>query len=95
MLNAVYQLKRPRQFEISFQDITLDNEQVIVRPTYLSICNADQRYYQGTRGEEILKKKLPMALIHEGIGKVIYDPTGTFEVGQKVVMIPNLPSGVR
>ena len=92
MLNAVYQLKRPRQFEISFQDITLDNEQVIVRPTYLSICNADQRYYQGTRGEEILKKKLPMALIHEGIGKVIYDPTGTFEVGQKVVMIPNLPS---
>lgn len=91
MLNAVYQLKRPRQFEMSFQDITLDEKHVIVRPTHLSICNADQRYYQGTRGEEILKKKLPMALIHEGIGKVVYDPTGTFKVGEEVVMIPNLP----
>lgn len=91
MLSAVYQLKRPRQFEICFRNITLDDKHVIVRPTYLSICNADQRYYQGTRGEDILRKKLPMALIHEGIGKVIYDPTGTFSVGQEVVMIPNIP----
>ncbi len=91
MLNAVYQLKRPRQFEIAFQDLTLDSEHVIVRPTYLSICNADQRYYQGTRGEDVLRKKLPMALIHEGIGKVIDDPTGTFVRGQEVVMIPNTP----
>lgn len=91
MLNAVYQLKRPRQFELCFKDISFDQEHVIVRPTYLSICNADQRYYQGTRGEEVLRKKLPMALIHEGIGEVIYDPTGTFAVGQEVVMIPNIP----
>ena len=76
---------------MSFRNITLDQEHVIVRPTHLSICNADQRYYQGTRGEEVLKKKLPMALIHEGIGQVIYDPTGTYPVGQDVVMIPNIP----
>ncbi len=92
MLNAKYQLKRPRQFEICYEDITFDDEHVIVRPTHLSICNADQRYYQGLRPEEVLRQKLPMALIHEGIGQVMYDPTGTFEVGQKVVMIPNLPS---
>lgn len=91
MLNTVYQLKGPRQFEIAFRDVELDAEHVIVRPTYLSICNADQRYYQGTRAEEILRKKLPMALIHEGIGKVIYDPTGTYEVGAEVVIIPNRP----
>lgn len=91
MLSAVFQLKRPRQFELGFKNITLDKEHVIVRPTYLSICNADQRYYQGTRGEEVLKKKLPMALIHEGIGRVVYDPTSTFEIGDEVVMIPNLP----
>jgi ribitol-5-phosphate 2-dehydrogenase len=91
MLNAVYQLKKPRQFEMVFKDITFDESHVIVRPTHLSICNADQRYYQGNRPEEILKKKLPMALIHEGIGKVVYDPTGQFEVGDRVVMIPNLP----
>lgn len=92
MLNAVYQLKRPRQFELVFKDITFDQEHVVVRPTHLSICNADQRYYQGNRPEEILKQKLPMALIHEAIGKVVYDPTHAFEVGDYVVMIPNLPS---
>lgn len=91
MLNTVYQLVRPRQFEVAFEDITLDQEHIIVRPTHLSICNADQRYYQGKRSEEILRQKLPMALIHEGIGKVIYDPTGTYQVGDKVVMIPNIP----
>lgn len=91
MLNAKFQLKRPRQFEICYEDITFDNEHVIVRPTHLSICNADQRYYQGNRPEEVLREKLPMCLIHEGIGKVVYDPTGTFKVGQKVVIIPNMP----
>lgn len=92
MLNAVYQLKKPRQFEMVYKDIVLDNEHVIVRPTHLSICNADQRYYQGNRPDEILNQKLPMALIHEGIGQVVHDPTGTFAVGEKVVMIPNLPT---
>ena len=32
-----------------------------------------------------------MALIHEGIGNVVYDPTGTFQTGEKVVVIPNTP----
>ncbi|MDD6039441.1 MAG: zinc-binding dehydrogenase [bacterium] len=91
MLNTIYQLKKPRQLDICFKDITLDKKHVIVRPTRLSICNADQRYYQGTRSEEVLNKKLPMALIHEGIGRVVYDPTGIFKVGQDVVMIPNIP----
>ena len=91
MLNAVYQLVRPRQFEIVFKDISLDKEHVLVKPSHLSICNADQRYYQGKRSEEILRSKLPMALIHEAIGNVIYDPTGTFKAGDKVVMIPNVP----
>lgn len=91
MISAVYRLKAPRQFEMSFENLSLDGDQVIVRPTYLSICNADQRYYQGLRDEAVLRKKLPMALIHEGIGRVIYDPTRTFPVGTDVVMIPNLP----
>jgi len=91
MLNTVYQLKGPRQFEIAFQDIVLDNKNVIVRPTHLSICNADQRYYQGMRAEKVLREKLPMALIHEGIGKVVYDPTGTYAPDTAVIMIPNQP----
>lgn len=91
MLNTVYQLKRPRQFEMVFKEIEFDDIHLLVRPTRLSICNADQRYYQGTRPDEILRAKLPMALIHEGIGSVVYDPSGNFQIGDSVVMIPNLP----
>lgn len=89
MLNAVYRLVAPRRFEVEFSEINLKN--VIVRPTHLSICHADQRYYQGMRPPEILKQKLPMALIHEGIGEVVYDASGQLKPGQRVVMIPNTP----
>ena len=87
MLNTVYRLVAPRRFEVAFNDIDLFGDEVVVRPTHLSICHADQRYYQGNRPEEILNQKLPMALIHEAIGKVVYDPTGQFKVGDCVVMI--------
>lgn len=91
MLNTIYRLVAPRRFEIQFSDVDLDNQHVIVRPTHLSICHADQRYYQGLRDAKILEEKLPMALIHEGVGRVVYDATGNFQVGEKVIMIPNTP----
>lgn len=91
MLNTVYRLVAPRRFEVEFSDIDLKGKDIIVRPTHLSICNADQRYYQGSRAAEVLREKLPMALIHEGIGEVIYDPEGQFMPGEHVVMIPNTP----
>ena len=91
MLNAVYRLVEPRRFEVEWNDIDLNADQVIVRPTHLSICNADQRYYQGRRPAAVLAKKLPMALIHEGIGRVVMDRSGEFKPGQAVVMIPNTP----
>lgn len=91
MLNTVYRLVAPRRFEVAFNDIDLNGEDVVVRPTHLSICHADQRYYQGSRPQEILDKKLPMALIHEGIGEVVYDKLGEFKPGELVVMIPNTP----
>lgn len=92
MLNTVYRLVAPRRFEVEFNDIDLHAGQVVVRPTHLSICHADQRYYQGLRPAEVMKQKLPMALIHEGIGDVVYDPTGTYKSGAPVIMIPNTPT---
>ena len=91
MINIVYRLKSPKFFEESIDEIELDG--VVVRPTFLSICQADQRYYQGSRPAEILDKKLPMALIHEGIGEVVFDGESNFKSGDKVVMIPNTPCG--
>lgn len=91
MINSIYQLVAPRKFEIAYSDIDINTKDAIVRPKYLSICNADQRYYQGLRDAEVLKKKLPMALIHEAIGEVVSDASGTFKPGEMVVMIPNTP----
>lgn len=92
MINTVYRLVAPRRFEIAFEDINIFGENALVRPTHLSICNADMRYYLGTRDPKVLAKKLPMALIHEGAGEVVLDPTGTFKTGDRVVMVPNLPA---
>lgn len=91
MFNTVYRLVAPGRFEVAFSEIDLCGQQVVVRPTHLSICHADQRYYQGTRPAEVLSEKLPMALIHEGIGEVVYDPLKEYAPGTRVVMIPNTP----
>ena len=91
MIVQNYRLFRPRQIRIDFVDVPIVKDEVLVRPSYLSICAADQRYYQGKRDAAVLAKKLPMALIHEAVGRVIYDPSGEFKPGDKVVMIPNTP----
>ena len=91
MINIVYRLKSPKFFEEAIDDIELDG--VVVRPTYLSICRADQRYYQGSRPPEILSEKLPMALIHGAVGEVVSDSESVFSPGDNVVMIPNTPFG--
>lgn len=91
MINQVYRLVSPRQFEVAYTEDSLNSDKIIVRPTHLSICAADQRYYTGKRGKEALARKLPMALIHEGIGKVVHDPSGNLNHGAYVVMVPNTP----
>lgn len=91
MLNRVYRLVEPRVVEPVEVPVAIDENVVAVRPTHLSICNADMRYYLGRRSPEALAKKLPMALIHEGIGRVAFDQAGEFAPGTPVVMLPNDP----
>lgn len=92
MINTVYRLSEARKLEVSFEDIEMFGENAVVRPTYLSICNADMRYYLGTRNAKVMAEKLPMVLIHEGVGEVVIDPTNTFKSGDSVVMVPNIPN---
>ena len=73
MLNKVYRLVSAKQITVDFEERRLEGDGVIVRPTKISICAADQRYYTGTRGKEVMKQKLPMALTHEGVGEVVYE----------------------
>lgn len=92
MINQVYQLTAPRQLGVTFEDISLNTDDVIVRPQYLSICAADQRYFTGRRDKATLRQKLPMALIHEAWGTVVFDRKRDFAPGQKVLLIPNTPT---
>ncbi len=91
MINQSYRLTSPRVIKAELIDEKLKPNDIIVRPKYLSICAADMRYYTGNRDKNALKKKLPMALIHEAVGQVIYDPKGKIQKGTKVVLIPNTP----
>ena len=92
MINQIYQLIKPKFINVKYNEENInDGDKIIIRPNYMALCHADQRYYQGKRDPKVLAKKLPMALIHECAGIVIADPTGTYKVGQKVVMIPNQP----
>jgi len=91
MINEIIKLVEPKKLEINFEQLDLPKNHIIVKPTYMSICAADQRYYQGKRKKEILAKKLPLTLIHECVGEVLYDPKKQYNVGEKVVLIPNTP----
>ncbi|MEN1967881.1 alcohol dehydrogenase catalytic domain-containing protein [Lentibacillus sp. N15] len=89
--SRAFQLVAPGEFEeITLQHTVKDNE-VVVQPIMASICHADLRYYTGQRRKEALERKLPMALLHEGIGLVIESEDKSFEEGQRVVIIPNIP----
>ena len=90
MITASYQVTAPRTVAVKFHEISARNR-VWVRPTHMSICHADQRYYQGKRPQAILEKKFPMALIHEAVGVVVRDDSGAFQAGTPVAMIPNIP----
>ena len=90
MINYVYQLTSPRVISIKYENLNLDDK-VVIKPLYMAICHADQRYYTGTRDKKVLSQKLPMALIHECCGEVVIDKSGKVKKGQKVVLIPNIP----
>lgn len=91
MINYIYELVAPGMFSIKYEDMNIEKS-VIVKPEYMAVCHADQRYYRGQRDINKLKSKLPMALIHECMGRVVSDQTGTYKSGQKVVLIPNVKS---
>lgn len=91
MKNRFYRLVKPGVFRVDDDVLSTPYGAVVVRPTYLSICAADQRYWSGRRDPEALRKKLPMALIHEAVGTVYEDPAGNFAIGTPVVMVPNFP----
>lgn len=88
MIKQVIRLIRPGLFLPCFVVEKQKPNDVLVRPRYLSICAADQRYFQGNRPPEILASKLPLALFHEAVGEVLCDPSGRLKSGTFCVLLP-------
>lgn len=90
-----YRLIAPGEFEYTTITHEFDEGDVIINPIKASVCHADLRYYTGNRRKEALEKKLPMALFHEGIGMIEDSKHPNFNTGDKVVIVPNIPSRIR
>lgn len=89
MLSKAFKVIEPKRFDMYIEDVNIAQNEVLVKVDYLSVCKADLRYYKGTRDEKILSLKYPMSLIHEATGIVIKDPSKQFQMGDRVVLIPN------
>ena len=77
MINQVYQLVAPRQFDVTYNNVDIYGNHVIVRPFYTCLfCAADQRYYTGRRDENVLRKITNVSLVHEAVGEVVFDSKG-------------------
>ncbi len=92
--SRVFRLIQPREVREVFLDHPLREGDVAVQPSTGSICHADLRYFTGQRRPEALAKKLPMALIHEGIGVIVESRSDRLQVGQRVIIVPNIPGYV-
>lgn len=90
--SKAYRLIEPEKFEEVILEHIINRNQVVVEPNLASICHADIRYYTGQRRKEALQKKLPMALFHEGIGRVVQSKDASFSKGERVVIVPNIPA---
>jgi ribitol-5-phosphate 2-dehydrogenase len=93
MLKQVIRLATPGFFKTYFMSEDWGGQSVVVRPKFLSICAADQRYFTGARPPEIMRKKLPLALLHEAVGEVLSDPSGELQTSDLVAMIPCAENG--
>ena len=89
MFINIFKVTSPGVIEEFIDAIDLDDKSVLVKVDTMAICKADIRYFLGNRDINVLNHKYPLAPIHEAVGHVIKDPTGTFKVGDKVILVPN------
>ena len=89
MFTNIYKVTSPGVLEEFIDTVEDMDKNVLVKVDVMAICKADIRYYLGSRDIHVLERKYPLAPIHEAVGHVVKDPTGTFKKGDKVILIPN------
>ena len=92
--STALRLTQPGQFERVCIEHAVQENDVIVEPYLASVCHADLRYFTGSRRQEALETKLPMALFHEGLGVVKASHHPKFKTGDRVVIVPSIPGYV-
>lgn len=89
MLITTYKVTAPNVIEEFVEEVSTSEGQTLVRVDTLAICKADIRYFLGLRSKQVLDHKYPLTPIHEAVGYVVKDYTGSFKNGDKVILIPN------
>lgn len=92
--SITYRLTKPGVFEEININRSVEDGFVVVEPMIVSVCHADIRYFTGNRRKEALESKLPMALFHEGVGKIVESKDADYKIGDRVIIIPTIPGYV-
>lgn len=89
-----YRLTQPFRIEAIEREVRRERpDDVLLRPRLTGVCASDLKLYAGTRDRRALSKKLPLALLHEGVAEVVEtgSAAGDLRPGTRVVVVPNIP----
>jgi ribitol-5-phosphate 2-dehydrogenase len=91
---VAYRLTQPFRIEAVERELKRERpDDLFLRPRLTGVCASDLKLYAGTRDRQALSRKLPLALLHEGVAEVVApSPTATdLRPGTRVVVVPNIP----
>jgi ribitol-5-phosphate 2-dehydrogenase len=93
MVAVAYQLTQPFRIDAVPRELARARlDDVLVRPRLTGVCASDLKLYAGTRDRRALSKKLPLALLHEGVAEVIEaGAAAKLRPGTRVAIVPNVP----
>lgn len=90
---VAYRLTQPFRIEAVERQVKRERpDDVLVRPRVTGVCASDLKLYAGTRDRSALSRKLPLALLHEGVAEVVEAGAAAgLRPGTRVVIVPNIP----
>jgi ribitol-5-phosphate 2-dehydrogenase len=91
---VAFRLTQPFRIEGFEQDLEPHRPgDVVLRPRLTGVCASDLKLYSGARDRQALSRKLPLALLHEGVAEVVGNGNGSGRLrpGTRVVVVPNIP----
>jgi ribitol-5-phosphate 2-dehydrogenase len=92
--SRMFEVVGPYEMRERYEEITELPEDCMLLETRLTgICRADLRYVSCSRPPEVLKQRLPLCVLHEGVARIIEvgDRVQNLSRGNLVVVVPNIP----